>query len=89
VRGGPPRRALVAALGLGLVAALPASAEQPGVVERTGAALDRAGRRTAAHVERRATQAGAALQRAGNWVGRKVSRVTGGGGDQARAGDRR
>jgi len=51
-----------------------ARAEEPGAIQRTGAAVERGAQRTGAHIERRARQTGAALQRAGTWTERKVRR---------------
>jgi len=78
-----PVVALLLIAGFAAPLGAPCAEEQPGAIQRagaavergaqrTGSALDRAGRRTAAHLEKRARQAGAALQRAGNWTERKV-----------------
>lgn len=69
-----PRRLLAATL-LALLAAAPTRAEEPGVVQRTGRAIDRGARRTAGAVGRGAQRTGAALNRAGNWTAERARRV--------------
>ena len=63
------RRALAACL-LTLIAAPAAhAAERPGVVQRTGRALDRAARRTGGALERAGTWTAERARRVGRWIG--------------------
>ncbi|MFT8244202.1 hypothetical protein [Roseomonas sp. BN140053] len=63
------RLVLLAAATLPLLA----GCQRDAPMERTGAALDRAGTRTGEAVGRAANNTGAALGRAGNWVDRKLN----------------
>ena len=80
-----PRRSLLAALAL-LPLAIPAQAEEPGAMQRTGEVIDRGARRTGeavergaqrtgSAVERGARRTGSALERAGNWTAERARRV--------------
>ena len=61
---------------LALIAAPAAQASaRPGVVRRTGRALDRGARRTGNALDRGARRTGAALQRAGNWTASRARRA--------------
>lgn len=79
------RRTLLAGLAL-FTTAGSALAEEPGLLQRSGQAVDRGARRTGAAVERGAQRTGnalergwhrtsTALQRAGNWTAERARRV--------------
>ena len=68
------RRSLAACL-LALAATASARAEEPGVAQRTGRALDRGARRTGNAVGRGVQNTGNAARRVGNWTANRTQRV--------------